>query len=210
MKHRVVLADDHTILLDGLKRILEPEVNVVGTATDGRQLVRIIEEFKPELAVADISMPLLNGLEALRQCKAAHLRTRFIFLTANLEVGLATEAFRLGAAGYVLKLAAGEELVTAIREVLAGRTYITPRIAGEVMQNLMNPVEESGQALLTIREREVLQLLAEGVGNKVIATRLNISEHTVKFHISSVLSKMGAASRTEAVTQGIRNGLILI
>lgn len=208
MKHRVVLADDHTIVLDGLKRILEPEVNVVGTATDGRQLVRIIEELKPELAIADISMPLLNGLEALRQCKSAHLRTRFIFLTANLEVGLATEAFRLGAAGYVLKVAAGEELVTAIREVAAGRTYITPRIAGDVMQNLMNPVEESGQALLTIREREVLQLLAEGKTLKEIGSLLNVSPRTAEFHKNNLVAKTGLRTTAELARYAARHGIV--
>jgi len=208
MKHRVVLADDHTIVLDGLRRILEPEVNIVGTATDGRQLVRLIEEFKPEVAVADISMPSLNGLEALRQCRSAHLRTRFIFLTANLEVGLATEAFRIGAAGYVLKVAAGEELLTAIREVLAGRTYITPRIAGEVMQNLMNPVEESGQALLTIREREVLQLLAEGKTLKEIGAVLNVSPRTVEFHKNNIVAKTGLRTTAELARYAARRGFV--
>jgi DNA-binding NarL/FixJ family response regulator len=208
MKHRVVLADDHTIVLDGLRRILEPEVNIVGTATDGRQLVRLIEEFKPEVAVADISMPSLNGLEALRQCRSAHLRTRFIFLTANLEVGLATEAFRIGAAGYVLKVAAGEELLTAIREVLAGRTYITPRIAGEVMQNLMNPVEESGQALLTIREREVLQLLAEGKTLKEIGAVLNVSPRTVEFHKNNIVAKTGLRTTAELARYAARHGFV--
>jgi DNA-binding NarL/FixJ family response regulator len=208
MKHRVVLADDHTIVLDGLRRILEPEVNIVGTATDGRQLVRLIEEFKPEVAVADISMPSLNGLEALRQCRSAHLRTRFIFLTANLEVGLATEAFRIGAAGYVLKVAAGEELLTAIREVLAGRTYITPRIAGEVMQNLMNPVEESGQALLTIREREVLQLLAEGKTLKEIGAVLNVSQRTVEFHKNNIVAKTGLRTTAELARYAARHGFV--
>jgi len=208
MKYRVVLADDHTIVLDGLRRILEPEVNIVGTATDGRQLVRLIEEFKPEVAVADISMPSLNGLEALRQCRSAHLRTRFIFLTANLEVGLATEAFRIGAAGYVLKVAAGEELLTAIREVLAGRTYITPRIAGEVMQNLMNPVEESGQALLTIREREVLQLLAEGKTLKEIGAVLNVSPRTVEFHKNNIVAKTGLRTTAELARYAARHGFV--
>lgn len=207
MKYRIVLADDHTIVLDGLRRILEPEFAVVGVATDGRQLARIIEELKPELAVVDISMPLLNGLDALRQCKAARLRTRFIFLTANLDVGLATEAFRLGAAGYVLKLAAGEELAGAIREVLAGRTYITPRIAGEVMQNLMNP-EASGQVQLTIREREVLQLLAEGKTLKEIGALLNMSPRTAEFHKNNLVAKTGLRTTAELARYAARHGLV--
>lgn len=207
MKYRIVLADDHTIVLDGLRRILEPEFAVVGVATDGRQLARIIEELKPELAVVDISMPLLNGLDALRQCKAARLRTRFIFLTANLDVGLATEAFRLGAAGYVLKLAAGEELAGAIREVLAGRTYITPRIAGEVMQNLMNP-EASGQVQLTIREREVLQLLAEGKTLKEVGALLNMSPRTAEFHKNNLVAKTGLRTTAELARYAARHGLV--
>lgn len=207
MKYRIVLADDHTILLDGLRRILEPDFTVVGIATDGRQLVRVIEETKPELAVADISMPLLNGLDALRQCKAARLRTRFIFLTANLDVGLATEAFRLGAAGYVLKLAAGEELAGAIREVLAGRTYVTPRIAGEVMQNLMNP-DASSQVQLTIREREVLQLLAEGKTLKEIGALLNMSPRTAEFHKNNLVAKTGLRTTAELARYAARHGLV--
>lgn len=208
MKHRIVIAEDHTIVLEGLRRILEPEFTVVATATDGRQLVRAVEEFKPEVAVADISMPLLNGLDALRQCKAAHLRTRFIFLTANLDVGLATEAFRLGAAGYVLKLAAGEELTGAIREILAGRTYITPRIAGDVMQNLMNPIEASGQTLLTNREREVLQLLAEGKTLKEIGAVLNVSPRTAEFHKNNLMAKTGLRTTAELARYAARLGLV--
>lgn len=207
MKYRVVLADDHTILLDGLRRILEPDLTVVGVATDGRQLVGLIENMKPDLAVADISMPLLNGLDALRQCKAARLRTRFIFLTANLDVGLATEAFRLGAAGYVLKLAAGEELAGAIREVLAGRTYVTPRIAGEVMQSLMNP-EASGQVQLTIREREVLQLLAEGKTLKEIGAILEMSPRTAEFHKNNLVAKTGLRTTAELARYAARHGLV--
>lgn len=207
MKLRVVLADDHSILLDGLRRILEPEITVVGTATDGRQLVRAIQELKPEIAVADISMPLLNGLDAMRQCKAAHLRAKFIFLTANLDAGLATEAFRLGAAGYVLKLAAGEELTGAIREVVAGRTYITPRIAGEVVQRLMNP-DASGQVQLTIREREVLQLLAEGKTLKEIGALLDMSPRTAEFHKNNLVLKTGLRTPAELARFAARHGLV--
>ena len=208
MKYRIVLADDHAIVLDGLRRILEPEFTVVGTAADGRQLVRLTEQFKPELAVADISMPLLNGLDALRQCKAAHLPTKFVFLTANLDVGLATEAFRLGAVGYVLKQAAAEELAGAIRQALAGRTYITPLIAGDVMQNLMNPSEVPGQVQLTIREREVLQLLAEGKTLKEIGWVLSVSPRTVEFHKNNIAAKTGLRTTAELARYAARHGLV--
>ena len=122
MKHRIALADDHEIVLDGLRRNLEPDFEIVAAAMDGRALLGEIERLKPEVAVVDISMPLLNGLDALRQANSAHFRTQFVFLTANTDAALATQAFRLGASGCVLKQAAAEELVEAIREALAGRT----------------------------------------------------------------------------------------
>ena len=195
MKHRIVLADDHEIVLDGLRRILEPEFEIVATVADGRALVAEIERLKPEVAVADISMPLLNGLDALRQCEERHSRTRFVFLTASPDVALATQAFRLGASGYVLKHAAAEELVVAIREALAGRTYITPRIANEVLQNLMSHPADTAKdgSGLTSREREVLQLLAEGKIIKEIAAILNVSPRTVEFHKNNIVGQDRAA-----------------
>ena len=187
MRHSIILADDHEIILDGLRRILAPEFEIVASVADGRSLVAEIERLKPEVAVADISMPLLNGLDALRQSKSAHFRTRFVFLTASPDVALATRAFRLGASGYVLKHAAAEELVVAIRDALAGRTYVTPRIANEVLQSLMSrPTEGATDSSkdasgLTSREREVLQLLAEGKIIKEIAGILNVSPEPWNF-----------------------------
>ena len=210
MRHRIMLADDHAIILDGLRRILEPEFEIVATAADGRDLVAEIERLKPEVAVADISMPLLNGLDALRQCKSAHSRTRFVFLTASPDVALATRAFQLGASGYVLKHAAAEELVVAIREALIGHTYITPRIANDVLQNLMSHAsdpakDESG---LTSREREVLQLLAEGKIIKEIAAILNVSPRTVEFHKYNIVAKTGLHSTAELARYAARRGLV--
>jgi DNA-binding NarL/FixJ family response regulator len=208
MKPRIVLADDHEIILDGLRRILEPEFDVVGTAADGRGLVAEIERLKPKVAVADISMPLLNGLDALRQCKAAHYLTRFVFLTGSADVALATQAFRLEALGYVLKHAAAEELVVAIRAALDGNTYITSRIAEEVMQNLMShPADASGPEL-TAREREVLQLLAEGKIIKEIAGILNVSPRTVEFHKNNVVAKTGLRTTAELARYAARQGLV--
>jgi len=210
VRHRIILADDHEIILDGLRRILEPEFEVVASARNGREMVAEIERLKPEAAVADISMPLLNGLDALRQCKSAHSRTRFVFLTASPDVALATQAFRLGASGYVLKQAAAEELVVAIRETLAGRTYITPRIANEVLQNLMT---HSADALksgigLTGREREVLQLLAEGKIIKEIGAILNVSPRTVEFHKNNIVAKTGLRTTAELARYAARQGLV--
>jgi DNA-binding NarL/FixJ family response regulator len=209
MRHRIVLADDHEIILDGLRRILEPEFEIVATAMDGRALLKELERLRPEAAVVDISMPLLNGLDALRQAQAAHLRAKFVFLTANPDASLATQAFRLGASGYVLKQAAAEELVEALREALAGRTYITPRIAQGVVQNLMsNPASSEGKNALTSREREVLQLLAEGKINKEIATVLNISPRTVEFHKNNITTKTGLRTNAELARYAARNSLV--
>src|ERR1700723_1145762 len=210
MRHSIILADDHVIILDGLRRILEPEFEILATSANCRELVAEVDRLKPEVAVADISMPLLNGLDALRQCQSAHLRTRFVFLTANPDVALATQAFRLGASGYVLKHAAAEELVVAIREALAGRTYITPRIANEVLQNLMSHPTDPAQngSGLTSREREVLQLLAEGKIIKEIAAVLNVSPRTVEFHRNNIVTKTGLRTNAELARYAVRQGLI--
>jgi DNA-binding NarL/FixJ family response regulator len=210
MRHRIILADDHEIILDGLRRILDPEFEIVATAADGRQLLAEIERLKPEVAVVDISMPLLNGLDALRQCKSERFRTRFVFLTANPDVALATQAFRLGASGYVLKHTAAEELIVAIREALAGRTYVTPRIANEVLQNLMSLPGDAakGGSGLTGREREVLQLLAEGRIIKQIAGILNVSPRTVEFHKNNIVAKTGLRTTAELARYAARHGLV--
>ena len=210
MKRRIVLADDHEIVLDGLRRILEQEFEIAATVRNGRELVGAVEALKPEVVVADISMPLLNGLEALRQVKGGSSRTRFVFLTASPDVALATQAFRAGASGYVLKHAAAEELVGAIRDALEGRTYITPRIANEVLQNLMaHPGDTGGHgADLTAREREVLQLLAEGKIVKEIAAVLNISPRTVEFHKNNITTKTGLRTNAELARYAVRLGIV--
>lgn len=204
---RVILADDHAIVLDGLRRILEPEFELVALAHDGRGLVEEVARHKPDVAVTDIAMPLLNGLDAFRHCRDAHSATRFVFLTANPDVGLATQAFRLGASGYVLKQAASEELVGAIREALRGRTYITPRIANEVLQNLMAGGGDTAVEL-TSREREVLQLLAEGKTLKEAASVLSVSPRTIEFHKNNIAEKTGLKTTAELARYAARQGLV--
>ena len=207
---RVVLADDHTIVLDGLRRILETSFDLVGMAHDGRELVEQVRTLDPDVAVVDISMPVLNGLDAFRQCKEAQFRTRFVFLTASPDIALATQAFRLGANGYVLKQAASEELVTAIREALNGRTYITPRIANDVMQNMMagGAGSSSSGPALTMREREVLQLLAEGRSLKEAAAVLSVSPRTIEFHKNNIAEKTGLKTMAELARYAVRQGLV--
>jgi len=209
MKHRIVLADDHEVVLAGLRRILEPEFEIAATVADGRALLAQIEKVKPAVAVVDIAMPQMNGLDALRQAMGSGSRTRFVFLTANPDVPLATEACRLGAAGYVLKQAAAEELVVAIREALAGRTYITPRIEREVLQNLgaARHSQSTGPGL-TNREREVLQLLAEGKMIKEIAAIVGVSPRTVEFHKNNLVAKTGLRTTAELARYAARHGMV--
>ncbi len=205
---RVVLADDHTIVLDGLRRILETHFDLVGMAHDGRELVERVRSLDPDVAVVDISMPVLNGLDGFLQCKEAKLRTRFVFLTASPDIALATQAFRLGASGYVIKQAATEELVTAMREAINGRTYITPRIANDVMQNMMSGGAASSAPELTMREREVLQLLAEGLSLKEAAAVLSVSPRTIEFHKNNIAEKTGLKTMAELARYAVRHGLV--
>jgi DNA-binding NarL/FixJ family response regulator len=205
---RVVLADDHAIVLEGLKHILEEDFDVVASVTDGRALMEQVQRLKPDIAVTDISMPLLNGLDAFRQLKASGILTRFVFLTAHPDVTLATQAFRLGAAGYVLKQSAGAELLTAIRAALRGQTYISPHIANDVLQNLMSGAVNEEGPTLTARERQVLQLLAEGRTLKEAATVLNVSPRTIEFHRNNIADKTGLRTTAELARYAIRQGLV--
>lgn len=208
---RVLLADDHTMIMEGLSSVLEPEFDVVGRAEDGRQLMKLAEDLKPEVIIADISMPLLNGIEAARQLKKSESNAKIIFLTMHPEADLATEAFRAGASGYVLKSSAAKELKTAIHEALKGRTYVTPRIAGEVLEGLMRQPADSGTdrfEALTSRQREVLQLIAEGHTSKEIANILNVSTKTVEFHKGRIKTELGLRSIAELTQFAVKRGLV--
>jgi DNA-binding NarL/FixJ family response regulator len=210
-KARIVLADDHEVLLEGLKRILESEAEVTATASDGVELLELVQKLRPDIAVVDISMPKLNGLDAFKKCKGQAPGTKFIFLTGHPDITLATEAFRAGASAYVLKHSAAEELIAAVRSVRRGQTYISPRIAGEVLQNLMNhPQADSGETAthLTVRERQVLQLLAEGKTLKEAAAVLDVSPRTVEFHRNNISDKTGLRTLAELVRYACRQGLV--
>lgn len=176
---RALLADDHTIFLDALTKLLEPEFEVVGVVTDGRALVSQTPDLKPDVVVLDIGMPLLNGLDAGQQVKERRPETRLIFLTQNQDPNFAAEAFRRKASGYMLKNSAATELVTAIREAMRGRTYVSPLIAEVTLSRLSDPTRKD-RIDLTPRQREVLQLLAEGKSMKDVARILNVSIRTVE------------------------------
>lgn len=205
---RLLLADDHKIILDGLRSLLESEFEIVGTAGDGRTLVTATEQLRPDVIVVDISMPLLNGIEAVRQIKKLDKRVKVIFLTMHPDVTYAIRAFEAGASGYVLKHSASSELLTAIHEAIKGRTYVTPLIAGELLQAYQG--ETYGQAeemeQLTQRQREILQLLVEGNSAKEIANLLNISPRTVEFHKYNMMSKLNLKSLSALIQYGIKHG----
>jgi DNA-binding NarL/FixJ family response regulator len=206
---RVLLADDHKIVTEGLKGLLEPEFELVGTVEDGRALLAAAEKLRPDVIVADISMPLLNGIDSVRQIKKAHGGIKVVFLTMHPDVTYAVSAFEAGASGYVLKHSAPTELVTAIRSALNGKTFVTPLLAGEFMQHTK---ERAGQrdvsTRLTQRQREILQLLAEGKSAKEIAAVLNISSRTVEFHKYRIMHDLGITSAADLIRYAIKHGIV--
>jgi DNA-binding NarL/FixJ family response regulator len=206
---RILLADDHKLMAEALQHLLQAEFDVVATVADGRALIKAAAELKPELVVVDIGMPLLNGLDAADQLKALHPEIKVIFLTQNREPRFAVEAFRRKASGYLLKDSAASELTTAIREVLRGRSYISPLIANGVLDQALNPEPgDAGLRELSPREREVLQLLAEGKSMKEVAAVLEISPRTVEFHKYRVMELLGVKTNAELVQYAIKHGLI--
>ena len=204
---RVLLADDHKIVVEGLRSLLEPEFEIAGTVEDGRALVAAAKELWPDVIVADISMPLLNGIEAAEQLKKVDPRVKIVFLTMHPDVTYATRAFEAGASGYVLKHSAPDELVTAIREALNGRTYVTPMIAGDLMVSFMDRPRGEPPRKLTPRQREVLQLVAEGRSAKEIASLLNISPRTVEFHKYRMMEDLGLRTSADLVQFAIKHGI---
>lgn len=210
MKARVLLGDDHALILEGLRNALQAQYEIVGLAKDGRALVQAAERLKPDLIVVDISMPLLNGFEAAKQIKKSLPHTRVIFLSQHLNPAYLKQALRLGASGYVLKAGATEELQQAIEAVLRGKTYITPSFGEDVIARLWNREgdlsEESED--LTERQREILQLIVEGRGNKEIADILHLSVKTIEFHRARIMAKLGVKTVAELTKAALQQGLI--
>jgi DNA-binding NarL/FixJ family response regulator len=204
---RVLLADDHRMVAQGLASLLRDDFDLVGTVGDGKALIDAALRVRPDVIVADVAMPVMDGLEALHRLKAARIDAKVIFLTMHADAQLATEALRAGASGYVLKHAAGEELITAIQEVLQGRTYLTPLIAKDVITTLMAP-EKQATVTLTPRQREVLRLIAEGRRMKEIAATLQLSTRTVETHKYEMMRALGVQSTAELVRYAIHLGLV--
>jgi DNA-binding NarL/FixJ family response regulator len=202
---RLLIADDHKILADLCKQMLEPEFEVIDVVTDGRSLIRAAGELKPDIIVVDINMPQLNGLDAGEQIKKKFPRTKLVYLTMNMSAEIAAEAFRRGASAFVLKQSAAEELRRAVHEVLKGQTYLSPLIAGETVAFLLNQSKSKQDAPRpTSRENEVLQLLAEGKSMKEVAAILDISTGTVAFHKYKMMEKLGLKSNAELLEYAIK------
>jgi len=206
---RIILADDHTLLSDTIKNLLEPEFEVVAMFADGHLLVEAAPELQPDVIVLDIGMPVMNGLNAGQRLKQVLPKLKLVYLTMNQDPELAAEAFRSGASAYLLKTSAASELLHAIREVLRGRSYITPLMTqdmvGSFIQNFKHrpPPHE-----LTLRQREVLQLLAEGRSMKEIAYTLKITARTVAFHKYTMMEQLQIKSSAELIQFAIRHSIV--
>jgi len=212
LRPRVLLADDHRMVAEGLKSLLSPEFDLVDVVEDGRALIAAAKKLRPEVIVADITMPHLNGIDALAPLKKDNPDVRVVFLTMHAEVAYARRALEAGASGYVLKHSAPAELIAAIRAALSGKTYITPALAGEVFQAIQQEPEKASDpaAKLTPRQREILQLLAEGRSAKEIADTLAISPRTVEFHKYQMMETLGLHHSAELVHFAIKHGIVAI
>jgi DNA-binding NarL/FixJ family response regulator len=205
---RILIADDHVLMAEALQHLLQVEFDVVARVSDGRALLKVAGELQPDVVVVDIGMPLLNGLDAGEQLKALHPDMKVVYLTQNREPRYAVEAFRRKASGYLLKDSAASELTTAIREALQNRSYVSPLIAKGIVNHTSANIEAVILRELSSREREVLQLLAEGKSMKEVAAVLEISPRTVEFHKYRIMEHLGVKSNAELVQHAIKLGLI--
>jgi DNA-binding NarL/FixJ family response regulator len=205
---RVLLADDHALLLAAFEKLLADHCEVVGVVSDGRALVDAAERLRPDVIVLDIAMPLLNGLDAGRQIKQKLREVRLVFLTMNEDPALAAEAFRAGASAYLLKRSAASELRTALDEVMRGRSYVTPLVTGGMVEALLDHGKGPQPVELTPRQREVLQLLAEGRSMKEVATVLNLAPRTVAFHKYEMMKQLGITSTAELIQYAVRQHIV--
>jgi len=211
-KPTLLLADDHAIVIDGLRRLLQADFDLIGDVGDGWSLLEAAGRLKPDVIVADVSMPSLNGIDAVRRLRKVSSRSKVVFLSMHMDVEIATEALQAGASGYVLKHSATEALSQAIWDVLKGQVYVSPRISRDVMTNLMERTARPDALAiqLTQREREVLQLVAEGRTIRGIAAILQIAVRTVVFHKCNIMDKLGLRTTADLTQHAIKRGLISI
>ena len=207
---RVLLADDHTLMLGGIHKILSTKVDLVGSVRDGRALVKAVEDLKPDVVLLDISMPLLNGIDAARQIKKSHPQTKLIFLTMHADRDYVVEALRAGASGYLLKWSAEEELEAAIRTVIDGGIYLTTALPGDLSESILkrNVAQNESAQRLSVREREVLQLVTEGRSAKEIADILHLSVKTIEFHKYRMMKRLGVHTTVELAKYAVQRQLL--
>lgn len=208
---RIMLADDHTILVDAFRKLLEPHYEVVGTVADGRALLEMAPLLKPDVIVVDIGMPLMNGLEAGLRLKELMPAVKLIFLTMNEDADLAVEAMRRGACGYLLKSSAASELIRAIHMALKSKSYVTPRIARGMQKAFINnPGPRVRAKTLTPRQREVVQLLAEGKSMKEVADVLHVTPRTVAFHKYRIMDELCLKTNADLIQFAIKSRILVL
>lgn len=212
---RVVLADDHALVRQGIRQFLDgaDDITVVGEAADGREALQLVERLQPDVAVLDIQMPDVTGIDATREITARFPQVRVLILTAYDDDPYVFALLREGASGYLLKSADPDEFMEAIRKVYGGQSVLSPEVTDKVLHQLRTggPAGAADQVeTLTSREIEVLRLVADGLTNRAIGQRLDISERTVQGHLANTFGKMGVASRTEAVTEALKRGWIVL
>jgi len=206
---RLLLADDHNLVAEACKKLLEPEFDVVAIVNDGRAVTQVAVETKPDVLIIDIAMPLLNGLDAGEQAKRALPQAKIVYLTMNTSPEVAAEAFRRGASGYLPKSAAASELIIAVREVLNGRSYLSPLITKDTVGFLLNKKKSRPESpTITKRQREVLQLLAEGLSMKEVASILKIKPGTIAFHKYRIMATLGIKTNADLLKYAIRQHMI--
>ena len=209
-RSRILIADDHSLVAELCKRLLETEFDVIGTVSDGRALVRAASKLKPDVIVLDVAMPILNGLDAGQQVKEMMPGVKLVYLTMNTDVEVAAEAFRRGASGYLLKTCAAADIVLAVRDVLRGKSYMSRTMSKNAINCLRwrNKKLVNEDKRLTQRQREVLQLLAEGKVMKEVSDILNMSKRTVAYHKYRMMEVLGAKSSAELVKYAVRNHMV--
>lgn len=206
-RSRLLLADDHTLLMDAFKKLLEPDFEIVGSVNDGQALLTEAGRLRPDAILVDLGLPLLNGLDAGQMLKHLLPQTKLLVVTMNEDAGIAQKALQW-ASGYVLKKAAGTELVHAIRELVRGRTYVTPVIARQLEREFINNPDWDGERKLTFRQREVLQLLAEGLSMKQAADKLCLTPRTVAFHKYRIMEEFDLHNNTDLLKLALKEDLL--
>jgi len=206
-KPTVILADDHTLVLEGFRRLLETHCELLATVGDGHALLQAVAQHHPDIVILDISMPVMNGIEAARTLKAKFPSMKLVFVTMHADPAYLRAAFQAGASGYILKQSLSDELTQALHTVLRGQTYVTPLIANDVVDGVLGS-DKQPLIELTARQQEVLQLIVDGLSAKDIAAKLSISHRTVEFHKAQLMQQLDLHSTVELIKFALTNGLV--